>query len=67
MTTKMADAAKMLRHAQERCNLLVRIKATVDGLLERDSINVWSTYGGLSRITDDLEEILRHGLREQQV
>lgn len=67
MTTKMADASEILRHAQERCNLLIRIKTTVDGLLERDSVNIWSTYGGLSRITEDLEEILRHGLREQQV
>ena len=68
MTTNMADEEeKMLRHAQERCDLLIRIKSTVDGLLASGSINVWSTYGGLSRITGDLEDIFRHGLREQQV
>lgn len=61
------DESEGLQHATERYNLLVRIKSTVDGLLASNSVNVWSTYGGLARISDDLEHIFKHGLRELQV
>ena len=64
---KMADEDGGLEQAKERCRLLIKIKSTVDGLLASQGSNVWSTYGGLARITDDLEQIFRHGLLEFQV
>ena len=67
ITTMADDESEGLQHATERYNLLVRIKSTVDGLLASNSVNVWSTYGGLARISDDLEHIFKHGLRELQV
>lgn len=48
-------------------NLLNKVKSTVDVLLASRNTNVWSTYGGLSRILDDLEGIFRHGLKHCNV
>lgn len=54
---------RRLRHAAERCDILAKIKATVDGLLASDSHVTWSTYGGLARISDCVEQVLIHGCR----
>ncbi|XP_032218537.1 run domain Beclin-1-interacting and cysteine-rich domain-containing protein isoform X2 [Nematostella vectensis] len=62
----MATEDDGLIHAAKRCQLLSRVKSTVDGLLANHSTNVWSVYGGLSRLTEDIENILQHGLKNQQ-
>lgn len=55
------DEKSELSYAAERCDLLLKIKSTVDGLLANGSNVTWSTYGGLSRISDNVEQILMHG------
>ena len=50
-------------YAGERCDLLLTIKSTVDGLLASGSHVTWSTYGGLGRVSDNMERILLHGCR----
>ena len=57
------DEERELRYAAERCDLLVKIKSTVDGLLASGSHVTWSTYGGLARISDNVEQVLIHGSR----
>ena len=52
-----------LRYAAERCELLAKVKSTVDGLLASGSHVTWSTYGGLARISDNVEQVLIHGSR----
>ncbi|XP_077988027.1 run domain Beclin-1-interacting and cysteine-rich domain-containing protein-like isoform X2 [Glandiceps talaboti] len=51
----------------EHQHLLLALKSTVEGLLASNSTNVWSTYGGLSRLCNDVESILKHGVKQQQV
>jgi hypothetical protein len=43
------------------------LKTVVEGLLATHSTDVWSTYGGLNRVTKEVEKILYHGLRSIQV
>jgi run domain Beclin-1 interacting cysteine-rich containing protein len=43
------------------------LKTVVEGLLATHSTDVWSTYGGLNRVTKEVEQILYHGLRSTQV
>ncbi|XP_006816463.1 run domain Beclin-1-interacting and cysteine-rich domain-containing protein-like [Saccoglossus kowalevskii] len=62
MATKGESDDLRLQHQQ----LLLSLKSTVEGLLASHSSNVWSTYGGLSRLCSDVENILRHGVRQQQ-
>lgn len=57
------DEGSDICHAEERCELLLKIKSTVDGLLANGSNITWSTYGGLTRISDNVEQILLHGCR----
>ncbi|XP_070537841.1 run domain Beclin-1-interacting and cysteine-rich domain-containing protein-like [Ptychodera flava] len=62
MATKESGEDIRLEHQQ----LLLLLKSTVEGLLAFQSSNVWSTYGGLSRLCNDVESILKHGLKQQQ-
>ena len=55
------DEGSGIGFAEERCDLLVNFKSTVDGLLANGSHVTWSTYGGLGRISDNMERILMHG------
>ena len=57
------NEGRELRYAAERCELLARIKSTVDGLLASGSHITWSAYGGLARISDNVEQVLIHGSR----
>ncbi|XP_028402060.1 run domain Beclin-1-interacting and cysteine-rich domain-containing protein-like isoform X2 [Dendronephthya gigantea] len=57
------DEESELRHAAERCDILLKIKSTIDGLLASGSHITWSTYGGLARISDNVEQVLTHGSR----
>jgi hypothetical protein len=47
--------------------LYSNLKTVVEGLLATHSTDVWSTYGGLNRVTKEVEKILYHGLRSIQV
>lgn len=47
--------------------LINSLKSVVEGLLATHSTDVWSTYGGLNRVTKEVEKILYHGLRSTQV
>ena len=57
------DEGRELRYAGERCDILAKVKSTVDGLLASGSHVTWSTYGGLARISDNVEQVLIHGSR----
>lgn len=57
------DEERELSHAAERCDILQKIKSTTDGLLASGSHVTWSTYGGLARISDQVEQVLTHGSR----
>ncbi|OPL20792.1 run protein domain beclin-1 interacting and cystein-rich containing, partial [Mytilus galloprovincialis] len=46
--------------------LINSLKSVVEGLLATHSTDVWSTYGGLNRVTKEVEKILYHGLRSTQ-
>ncbi|KAK3608749.1 hypothetical protein CHS0354_027072 [Potamilus streckersoni] len=48
---------------RERHNLFISLKTTVEGLLANQSSNVWNTYGGLTRLCSDVENILKHRLK----
>ena len=43
-------------------NLLYNLKSTVEGLLCMPCANVWSVYGGLQRVTNNIYDILNHQL-----
>ena len=47
--------------------LLIGVKATVEGLLATQSTNVWSTYGGLDRLCNNVEAVLMHQIILDQV
>ncbi|XP_061739256.1 run domain Beclin-1-interacting and cysteine-rich domain-containing protein isoform X1 [Nerophis ophidion] len=47
--------------------LLSSLKTTVEGLLSTNNPNVWSRYGGLQRLHKDMNNILSHGLKNEQV
>ncbi|XP_067251911.1 run domain Beclin-1-interacting and cysteine-rich domain-containing protein isoform X2 [Chanodichthys erythropterus] len=51
----------------EHWKLLSNLKTTVEGLLSTNNPNVWSRYGGLQRLHKDMNNILGHGLRHEQI
>uniref|UniRef100_A0A671RDM9 Run domain Beclin-1-interacting and cysteine-rich domain-containing protein-like n=1 Tax=Sinocyclocheilus anshuiensis TaxID=1608454 RepID=A0A671RDM9_9TELE len=51
----------------EQWKLLSNLKTTVEGLLFTNNPNVWSRYGGLQRLHKDMNNILGHGLKHEQV
>jgi hypothetical protein len=52
----------------EQCHqLLMDLKRTVERLLAVKASNVWSTYGGFKRVSSNIEAILCHGVKPQQV
>ncbi|XP_036442388.1 run domain Beclin-1-interacting and cysteine-rich domain-containing protein isoform X2 [Colossoma macropomum] len=59
-----ADVAERRR---EHWKLLSNLKTTVEGLLSTNNPNVWSRYGGLQRLHKDMNNILSHGLKHEQV
>ncbi|XP_077440145.1 run domain Beclin-1-interacting and cysteine-rich domain-containing protein isoform X3 [Vanacampus margaritifer] len=52
---------------RELWKLLSSLKTTVEGLLSTNNPNVWSRYGGLQRLHKDMNNILSHGLKNEQV
>ncbi|XP_029105314.1 run domain Beclin-1-interacting and cysteine-rich domain-containing protein isoform X2 [Scleropages formosus] len=52
---------------REHWKLLSSLKTTVEGLLSTNNPNVWSRYGGLQRLHKDVNNILSHGLKHEQV
>ncbi|XP_067452860.1 run domain Beclin-1-interacting and cysteine-rich domain-containing protein isoform X2 [Thunnus thynnus] len=52
---------------REHWKLLSSLKTTVEGLLSTNNPNVWSRYGGLQRLHKDMNNILSHGLKNEQV
>ncbi|KAL4608186.1 run domain Beclin-1-interacting and cysteine-rich domain-containing protein, partial [Arapaima gigas] len=52
---------------REHWKLLSSLKTTVEGLLSTNNPNVWSRYGGLQRLHKDINNILSHGLKNEQV
>nr|XP_057929159.1 run domain Beclin-1-interacting and cysteine-rich domain-containing protein isoform X1 [Doryrhamphus excisus] len=54
-------------HRRELWKLLSSLKTTVEGLLSTNNPNVWSRYGGLQRLHKDMNNILSHGLKNEQV
>ncbi|KAM8745807.1 run domain Beclin-1-interacting and cysteine-rich domain-containing protein isoform 3-T3 [Acanthopagrus schlegelii] len=52
---------------KEHWKLLSSLKTTVEGLLSTNNPNVWSRYGGLQRLHKDMNNILSHGLKNEQV
>uniref|UniRef100_A0A3Q2Y656 RUN domain-containing protein n=1 Tax=Hippocampus comes TaxID=109280 RepID=A0A3Q2Y656_HIPCM len=62
--TSEGEAAERRR---ELWKLLSSLKTTVEGLLSTNNPNVWSRYGGLQRLHKDMNNILSHGLKNEQV
>ncbi|XP_041482624.1 run domain Beclin-1-interacting and cysteine-rich domain-containing protein-like isoform X1 [Lytechinus variegatus] len=56
------DTTKDTRY-HEHYGLLWKLKATVESLLAANASNVWSMYGGLNRLANQLDVILKHGLK----
>uniref|UniRef100_A0A673ZN32 Rubicon autophagy regulator n=1 Tax=Salmo trutta TaxID=8032 RepID=A0A673ZN32_SALTR len=52
---------------REHWKLLSSLKTTVEGLVSTNNPNVWSRYGGLQRLHKDMNHILSHGLKHEQV
>ncbi|CAB1314322.1 unnamed protein product [Coregonus sp. 'balchen'] len=52
---------------REHWKLLSSLKTTVEGLVSSSNPNVWSRYGGLQRLHKDMNHILIHGLKHEQV
>uniref|UniRef100_A0AAY4DTT1 RUN domain-containing protein n=1 Tax=Denticeps clupeoides TaxID=299321 RepID=A0AAY4DTT1_9TELE len=52
---------------RECWKLLSNLKTTVEGLVSTNNPNVWSRYGGLQRLHKDMNNILSHGLKHEQV
>ncbi|XP_047442164.1 run domain Beclin-1-interacting and cysteine-rich domain-containing protein isoform X3 [Mugil cephalus] len=63
-STAEGDADERRR---EHWKLLSSLKTTVEGLVSTNNPNVWSRYGGLQRLHKDMNNILSHGLRNEQV
>uniref|UniRef100_A0A8C6S5F8 Rubicon autophagy regulator n=1 Tax=Neogobius melanostomus TaxID=47308 RepID=A0A8C6S5F8_9GOBI len=51
---------------REHWKLFSSLKTTVEGLVSTNNPNVWSRYGGLQRLHKDMNNILSHGLRNEQ-
>uniref|UniRef100_A0A8C6S586 Rubicon autophagy regulator n=1 Tax=Neogobius melanostomus TaxID=47308 RepID=A0A8C6S586_9GOBI len=56
-----------LHARREHWKLFSSLKTTVEGLVSTNNPNVWSRYGGLQRLHKDMNNILSHGLRNEQV
>ncbi|KAM8875923.1 run domain Beclin-1-interacting and cysteine-rich domain-containing protein isoform 2-T2 [Spinachia spinachia] len=56
-----------MKRRREHWKLLSSLKTTVEGLVSTNNPNVWSRYGGLQRLHKDMNNILSHGLRNEQV
>ncbi|XP_056132156.1 run domain Beclin-1-interacting and cysteine-rich domain-containing protein isoform X2 [Lampris incognitus] len=52
---------------REHWKLLSSLKTTVEGLVSTNNPNVWSRYGGLQRLHKDMNNILSHELKNDQV
>lgn len=52
---------------REKWKLLSSLKTTVEGLLSTNNPNVWSRYGGLQRLHKDMNNILGHRLKNEQM
>ncbi|XP_028259235.1 run domain Beclin-1-interacting and cysteine-rich domain-containing protein isoform X2 [Parambassis ranga] len=52
---------------KEHWKLLSNLKTTVEGLVSTNNPNVWSRYGGLQRLHKDMNNILSHRLKNEQV
>ncbi|XP_030647387.1 run domain Beclin-1-interacting and cysteine-rich domain-containing protein [Chanos chanos] len=63
ITSDTEDAERRREHWK----LLSSLKTTVEGLLSTNNPNVWSRYGGLQRLHKDMNNILSHGLKHEQV
>ncbi|XP_031642297.1 run domain Beclin-1-interacting and cysteine-rich domain-containing protein isoform X4 [Oncorhynchus kisutch] len=62
--TAEAEAEERRR---EHWKLLSSLKTTVEGLVSTNNPNVWSRYGGLQRLHKDMNHILSHSLKHEQV
>ncbi|XP_031430577.1 run domain Beclin-1-interacting and cysteine-rich domain-containing protein isoform X2 [Clupea harengus] len=58
---------EILELRREHWKLLSSLKTTVEGLLSTNNPIVWSRYGGLERLHKDMNSILSHGLKNEQV
>ncbi|KAJ8030435.1 Run domain Beclin-1-interacting and cysteine-rich domain-containing protein [Holothuria leucospilota] len=61
----MTSEVQEVSHSNECQTLLGGLKGIVESLLVVNNTNVWSTVGGLSRLVNQLDKILAHGLREE--
>ncbi|XP_007541887.1 run domain Beclin-1-interacting and cysteine-rich domain-containing protein isoform X4 [Poecilia formosa] len=52
---------------REQWKLLSSLKTTVEGLVSTNNPNVWSRYGGLQRLHKDMNNILGHRLKNEQI
>ncbi|GAB1605391.1 run domain Beclin-1-interacting and cysteine-rich domain-containing protein-like isoform X1 [Argonauta hians] len=52
-------------HWNQHHELLMGLKSTVEGLLATPTSNVWTTYGGLSRVCYHVEKILKFHLLDE--
>ncbi|XP_041861410.1 run domain Beclin-1-interacting and cysteine-rich domain-containing protein isoform X2 [Melanotaenia boesemani] len=60
-------AEEQAEERREHWKLLSSLKTTVEGLVSTNNPNVWSRYGGLQRLHKDMNNILSHGLKNEQV
>ncbi|XP_077462997.1 run domain Beclin-1-interacting and cysteine-rich domain-containing protein [Stigmatopora argus] len=64
---EISSDGEAAEHKRELWKLLSSLKTTVEGLLSTNNPNVWSRYGGLQRLHKDMNSILSHGLKNEQV
>ncbi|XP_028300114.1 run domain Beclin-1-interacting and cysteine-rich domain-containing protein isoform X2 [Gouania willdenowi] len=63
----MEAEGEALERRKEHWKLLSSLKTTVEGLVSTNNPNVWSRYGGLQRLHKDMNNILSHRLKHEQV
>eukprot|EP00063_Salmo_salar_P030490 XP_014005325.1 PREDICTED: run domain Beclin-1 interacting and cysteine-rich containing protein [Salmo salar] len=64
---EITSEEKAQERRREHWKLLSSLKTTVEGLVSSSNPNVWSRYGGLQRLHKDMNHILSHGLKHEQV
>nr|XP_029501204.1 run domain Beclin-1-interacting and cysteine-rich domain-containing protein-like [Oncorhynchus nerka] len=64
---EITSEEKAEERRREHWKLLSSLKTTVEGLVSSSNPNVWSRYGGLQRLYKDMNHILSHGLKHEQV
>ncbi|KAG8003745.1 Run domain Beclin-1-interacting and cysteine-rich domain-containing protein [Nibea albiflora] len=64
---EISAEAEAEERRREHWKLLSSLKTTVEGLVSTNNPNVWSRYGGLQRLHKDMNNILSHGLKNEQV